>query len=165
MVSKKICMVGDFGVGKSSTVARYVQNVFSEKYQTTVGVKIDTKEVLLPDGQSLKMVLWDIAGTDNLKQMNANYLRGAAGYLLIADGTRAETLETALELKKQIDTVAGDIPFVGLLNKADLVDDWEIPESQYEGLLARSWQFYKTSALDGANIEQAFSDLALKVIG
>ena len=165
MISKKICMVGDFGVGKSSTVARYVKSVFSDKYQTTVGVKIDTKQVTLADGRELKMVLWDIAGTDNLKQMNANYLRGAAGYLLVADGTRAETLETALELKKQVEAVAGDIPFVGLLNKSDLVDDWDVPESQYEGLLARSWQFYKTSALDGANVEQAFLDLANKVVG
>lgn len=157
-------MVGDFGVGKSSTVARYVQNMFSDKYQTTVGVKIDTKEVTLIDGRQLKMVLWDIAGTDNLKQMNANYLRGAAGYLLVADGTRAETLETALDLKKQVEAVAGDIPFVGLLNKADLQSDWEVPASQYEGLLARGWQFHKTSALDGENVEQAFIDLANKVV-
>ena len=165
MISKKICMVGDFGVGKSSTVARYVKSAFSDKYQTTVGVKIDTKEVSLADDTELKMVLWDIAGTDNLKQMNTNYLRGASGYLLVADGTRAETLETALALKKQIEAVLGEVPFVGLLNKADLVDDWEIPESQYEGLLVRSWDFYKTSALDGANIERAFLALAHKVMG
>lgn len=165
MISKKICMVGDFGVGKSSTVARYVNNVFSEKYQTTVGVKIDTKQLDISQRQSLKMVIWDIAGTDNLKQMNANYLRGAAAYLLVADGTRAETLETALDLKKQVEAVAGDIPFVGLLNKADLNDDWEIPDSQFDGLLARGWSFYKTSALDGSNVELAFQELAKKIVG
>lgn len=158
-------MIGDFGVGKSSTVARYVSNIFSEKYQTTVGVKIDTKQLDTEQGQTIKMVIWDIAGTDNLKQMNANYLRGAAAYLLVADGTRAETLETALDLKKQVEAVAGDIPFVGLLNKADLTEDWEIPDSQFDGLLARGWTFYKTSALDGANIEQAFQDLAYKIVG
>lgn len=164
MISKKICMIGDFGVGKSSTVARYVQNVFSEKYQTTVGVKIDTKQLVVNDAQ-LKMVIWDIAGTDNIKQMNANYLRGTAGFLLVADGTRADTLETALDLKRQIDNTIGEVPFVGLLNKYDLTNDWEIPESQYEGLLARDWDFYKTSALDGGNVEQAFQKLAEKVLG
>ncbi len=157
-------MVGDFGVGKSSIIARYVKNAFSAKYQTTVGVKIDTKEVVLSGGEVLKMVLWDIAGTDSLKQINANYLRGAAGFILVADGTRAETLETALDLKKQVNAAIGDVPFVGLLNKYDLQDDWEIPASQYEGLLARGWSFFKSSALDGANVEAAFQELANRLV-
>jgi len=153
-------MVGDFSVGKTSTVAQFVNQVFSDKYQTTVGVKIDTKEIVLSDDKTVKMVLWDIAGTDKLKQTNLMYLKGAAGYILVVDGTRSETLETALSLKQQIETQHGELPFVGLLNKADLKEEWEIPASQHEGLLARGWKFYESSAKDGQNVEEAFLHLA-----
>lgn len=162
LINKKICMIGDFAVGKSSLVARFVEQQFSSKYQTTVGVKIDTK-ILELDGNSVKMVIWDLAGADSIKQSAQSYLRGMAGYILVADGSRAETLETALALKQQIDAMSGELPFVGLLNKIDLPHSWEVPNSQFDGLLARGWDFYKTSAQNGTNVEQAFVQLARKV--
>lgn len=162
MITKKICMIGDFAVGKSSTVARFVTNEFSDKYMTTVGVKIDTTLVECND-QIIKFIIWDIAGTDNLKQLSQNYLKGMSGYVLVADGTRSQTLETAIDLKKQVDELIGEVPFVGLLNKSDLSEQWEIPDSQYEGLLARGWSFHATSALTGENVQNAFSILAEKI--
>ena len=75
--ARKVCMLGEFGVGKSSLVARFLRNTFDEKYLTTVGVKVDSREVALDDGRSLKLVLWDIAGKNALDALNQNYLRGA----------------------------------------------------------------------------------------
>jgi len=87
MIKKKICMVGDFSVGKTSLTQKFVNNVFSEKYLTTIGVKIDTVEV-----NETKLIVWDVAGRDSLSPINASYLVGAAGVVLVADGTRPSTV-------------------------------------------------------------------------
>ena len=94
MLQKKICLLGAFGVGKTSLVRRYVDTIFSDTYLTTVGVKID-KKVMTVGSEQMALILWDIAGEDAVSAVRVTYLRGAAGYLLVVDGTRPETLETA----------------------------------------------------------------------
>jgi small GTP-binding protein len=79
-------MLGGFSVGKTSLIKRFVESVFSEKYLTTVGVKIDTKTVDV-QGRSVNLILWDIAGEDDTATIRMSYLRGCSGYLLVADGT------------------------------------------------------------------------------
>jgi len=86
-LQKKICMLGAFSVGKTSLVKRYVDSVFSETYLTTVGVKIDKKVIDL-SGRTVNLILWDLAGEDDINAFRMAYLRGAAGYVLVADGTR-----------------------------------------------------------------------------
>ena len=87
MIQKKICLLGGFGVGKTSLVSRFVHSIFSDKYLTTVGVKIDKKRVDL-GSQQVDLVIWDIYGEDDFQKVRMSYLRGASGYLLVADGTR-----------------------------------------------------------------------------
>ena len=99
MIQKKICMLGATGVGKTSLVSRFVSSIFSDKYLTTVGVKIDKKTVTV-EARTVTLVLWDIYGEDAFQSVRASYLRGAAGYLLVADGTRQLTLDTARSLQK-----------------------------------------------------------------
>lgn len=87
-LARKICLLGDFAVGKTSLVSRFVRNTFSEKYLTTVGVKVDSRALELADGRALKLVVWDLAGKSELDSMNRSYIRGASGLMLVADGTR-----------------------------------------------------------------------------
>ena len=116
-VSRKISLLGDFAVGKTSTVARSVRTTFSDSYLTTVGVKVDTKTLTRDDGDALRLVLWDIAGANALDQMRANYIGGTQGLLLVADGTRADTVTTALGLRDQANRLLGRVlPAVLLLN-------------------------------------------------
>ena len=98
MIQKKVCMLGGFAVGKTSLVARFVRSIFSEKYLTTVGVKIDKKAVMAGD-REVTLVLWDINGQDEFQDVQESYLRGMSGYLLVVDGTRRATLETAAKLR------------------------------------------------------------------
>jgi len=151
-------MVGVPGVGKTSLVRRFVHSVFSDRYHTTLGVKVDTKSVEV-DGAPVTLVLWDIAGLDRLDTLSTTYLRGASGYLLVADGTEPATLETALQLKAEIDETLGDLPFVVLLNKADLEEAWALGDADRE-LRAEGWPTAVTSAKTGAGVEEAFSLLA-----
>ncbi len=157
-LTRKLCLIGDFGVGKTSLVNRYVREIFDDRYLTTVGVKIDTKVVEV-NGAPMKLVIWDIAGTEEANAVYRSYLRGMAGFLLVADGTRAYTLDNALKLKDSIVQQMGDLPWVGLLNKADLVDEWEIEET-HPALASADSRWIKTSASTSANVELAFERLA-----
>ena len=87
MIQKKICMIGASGVGKTSLIAKFVHSMFSDKYLTTVGVKIDKKTVSV-DGAEVMLMIWDLAGDDDFQRLQISYLRGTSGYLLVADGTR-----------------------------------------------------------------------------
>ena len=164
IVQKKICMIGDFGVGKTSLVARFVRQTFSDKYLTTVGVKIDTKLVKLADGSQVKLILWDIAGNNTLAATTISYLRGAMGFLFVADGTRSPTLDSVLNLHEAIIKQQGEKPFVVLLNKADLEQEWEMDEAVISEKKQQGWKFLKTSAKTGLNVEQAFLELATQML-
>src|SRR5690242_16343174 len=132
-LQKKICMLGSFGVGKTSLVRRFVESVFSETYLTTVGVKIDKKIVALGD-RTMTLILWDVAGEDDISPLKMSYVRGAAGYVLVADGTRQPTLDVALSIRQRIEAEYGALPFVLLLNKSDLREQWQIAPQTLEEL-------------------------------
>ncbi len=153
MITRKVCLIGDFGVGKTSLVQRFVRNVFSHEYLTTVGVDISVKTLDLAGGETLKLVIWDIAGSDRMSSVKRSYLQGAAGYLLVADATRPATLHTALELKALVDRELQRPPSVALLNKCDLQ-----PPHATDLPGGLDWQ--RTSALTGEGVEAAFRRLA-----
>jgi len=161
MLQKKICMLGGFSVGKTSLVKRYVSSIFSDTYLTTVGVKIDKKTVELGD-RSVNLILWDMAGEDDIASLRLSYLRGAAGYVLVADGTRAATFEMAQSLRTRAEAEYGVMPFVLLLNKADMKDKWVIADSQIEDLRQKGWWIQTTSARTGEGVEEAFTELAVR---
>lgn len=162
MLQKKICLLGAFGVGKTSLIRRYVDSIFSDAYLTTVGVKID-KKVLIVGTEEIALILWDIAGEDEIAAVRVSYLRGAAGYLLVVDGTRPETLDTAESIQKRITAEIGAVPFFVLLNKADLVEDWALPPERIEVLEAAGWTFRRTSAKTGDSVEETFAALAARL--
>jgi small GTP-binding protein len=160
-IAKKICMLGDFGVGKTSLVARFVRNTFSDKYLTTVGVKVDSK-LVEAGGSSVKLVIWDIAGKSALDTLNQSYLRGASGLILVVDGTREPTLRSALYLQMQANSVLNTPPAVLLVNKLDLIDKWEIlPATIAE--LRKTIPVFETSARTGDGVEAAFAELATRL--
>jgi len=162
-IHKKICIIGEFGVGKTSLVARYVQSIFSDKYHTTVGVKIDKKEVLVGD-QQVTLVLWDLAGESAASGMKMMLIKGASGFLLVADGTRPETLHTTIRLQKEVAGVLGEIPFILAINKADLTEEWAVGPAQMEEFSAFGWDVRLASAKNGQGVDQIFSDLAARLI-
>lgn len=164
MLQKKICMLGSFAVGKTSLVRRFVESFYSDVYQTTVGVKIDKKNIHV-NGSEVTLVLWDLYGEDDYQKMHWSYLRGASGYLLVADGTRRVTLEKACELEERAREEAGAIPFVFVINKCDLLQDWEMDDAFEARMRAQKWSLLRSSAKTGEGVEAAFSLLAQKMLG
>lgn len=163
MLQKKICMVGAFATGKTSLVARYVQGIYSDKYQTTVGVKIDKKTVNVLD-QDLNLILWDIHGEDEFQKIKMSYLRGSAGYILVVDGTRRDTLGTVFQLQSKVEETIGQVPFITIINKYDLNQDWEISEEDLDELSQRQWSYLMGSARTGLGVEECFTKLAQMMI-
>lgn len=164
MIKKKICMLGGFAVGKTSLVQRFVRRIFSEKYLTTIGVRIDRKSVMIGT-EEVDLLIWDIHGEDNMQAVAPAYLRGSAGYLLVVDGTRRETLGVAREIDDRIIGMLGPLPAALLLNKSDLAGDWEISDADVQRVKNPAWHVFKTSAKTGAGVEDCFADLAGRLIG
>lgn len=156
-------MLGSFAVGKTSLVSQFVHSKFSEKYLTTIGVKVDRKEVRVADG-AVNLLLWDIHGDDEFQRVRGSYLRGMAGYLLVVDGTRSETLEAASDLHRLAIEAVGEKPFLVLLNKCDLQDEWSLDAQHLGRLVEDGWDVRRTSAKTGENVDAAFQDLAARII-
>ena len=163
VLEKKICMMGAPGVGKTSLVWRFVDSVFSEKYLSTIGVKIDKKSVPVDD-HTLNLMLWDLQGEERYQWVRLQYLKGASGYILVADGTRQDTLEVALGLQENAAGRAEELPFVLCLNKADLWGQWGISATQQEWLKEKGWTIFQTSAKTGEGVEDAFTSLSRQIL-
>lgn len=162
MITRKIAMPGMWGVGKTSLVQQFVSSVYDEKYLTTIGVKVDKKIVTVGDQQATLM-LWDIAGAEEHFSVPLHYIRGAAGYVLVVDGTRPESLTCAVDLRAEVAEGIGDLPCVVAANKADL--DWALTNADIDQAFPHANSpWFRTSAKTGANVEAAFTQLAEMII-
>lgn len=165
MIRKKICLLGAFSVGKTSLVQRYVQSIFSEEYLTTVGVRIE-KKTLNVDGVDVSLVIWDLHGEDEFQKLRESYLRGSAGSLLVADGTRPHTVDIALLLLERLREVCGDLPVELMINKNDLTDEWSVDLDAVRAQAAEAGADLvprATSAKTGEGVEEAFGELARRM--
>jgi small GTP-binding protein len=157
-------MLGAFAVGKTSLVARFVDSIFSDQYLTTVGVKTDKKTVMA-GGKERTLIIWDVSGEDEFRRVEMSYLRGASGYLLVADCTRRFTIDIAFRIQQDVENTFGPIPFVLVINKSDLTSEWEIDASRLVELTQNGWTVIMSSALTGQGVEEAFLTLTNKILG
>jgi small GTP-binding protein len=155
MIQKKICMVGVFGTGKTCLVQRYVHSIFAARYLSTVGVKIDRKDVKSGE-QDVRLMLWDLEGRDGTRDVNASYVRGAHGIIYVVDGTRRETADQIFEIRQNIVDAIGEAPSVIALNKIDLADDWQLAAADETSLASRGLHLIKTSAKTGEGVDATF---------
>lgn len=163
MMQKKVCLLGGFAVGKTSLIRRFLTGAFSEQYQTTIGVTIEKKTLSL-DGQDIVLMIWDLYGDDDFQRLRESYLRGSAGYILVADGTRRTSLDKAEDLHGMAQAVLGSVPFVLVVNKADREDEWDIDESRLAPLRAKGWPVVFGSAKTGSGVEELFRDLTRRTM-
>ena len=168
-ISKKVCLLGDLAVGKTSLVRRFVYERFDDKYTSTIGVKVSRKVIAVPRGDGiveLTMMLWDLAAREEFNGIRASYLRGSAGAVVICDLTRPATLDSLRRYVDELQTVSPGTPFILAANKRDLVEpplppgrrtlDPEQVKAVADGLGA---PYYLTSAKTGNEIEVMFRHL------
>lgn len=160
MISHKLCLIGASAVGKTSLIRQFVDGIFSDKYLTSIGVKIDKKEVDANDAK-VRFMVWDIEGTDKFSGFNPRYLNGASAYIIVLDQARSSSVYDALALYEKAKLVSPALPFLAI-NKSDLPT--QISATQMDLLSSIGFeQIIQTSAKTGENVEQLFTNIALSL--
>lgn len=158
-IQKKICLLGDFAVGKTSLVRRFVEGRFDEKYLSTIGVKISRRK-MITSNKEMNLIIWDLAGGDDFNAQSS-YLRGAAGAIIVCDLTRYETLGAIERYASQFRQVNKSASLVFVGNKVDLVEERVISNDDLHAMCsALEGAFYLTSAKTGEQVEACFYHLA-----
>lgn len=160
-ITKKICLIGDPAVGKTSLIRRYVYNMFDDKYLSTVGARISEKTVRVeqptpnPDIDMILMI-WDIAGQKTFGNVHSTYYMGADAALVACDVTRKDTLDNIHFWIDDIFKIAGKMPIIFIGNKTDLnvrafkEEEIKAVAQKYNG------QYIFTSAKTGEGVEKVF---------
>ncbi len=163
VINKKVCLLGDFGVGKTSLVRRFVYERFEDKYLSTIGVKVSRKSMTLTLQDKLielSILLWDLAGSEEFNQFRASYLRGASGIMLVCDLTRPETLQNLPSYLDDMNKVCPVADIILAANKADLIEQHLITAGEIEAFAkGLNIPHYLTSAKSGDNVETIFHQL------
>ena len=158
-IVKKVVMLGEHSVGKTSLIRRYVYDIFSDEYINTIGTKITKKELSLTE-TNLSLFIWDMLG-DKKGNLHLAYYRGAAGGILVFDLTRRETFIEVKNWAEHFYRVAPGVPLVIAANKADLLDKIEVSIDDIESLSAEiNAPFFLTSAKQGDGVDRLFFTLA-----
>ena len=169
IITKKICLLGDFNVGKTSLVRRFVEDKFSDRYLSTVGVKVSRKSVNVKTDTELNQVdllVWDLEGNTKFKSITPSYLKGASGSIIVADLTRSSTFKNLNQHIKLFLEVNPQGAIIIALNKADLIPQEKL-EQLVENYQAHNFEhivsIYTTSAKTGDRVEGMFDELATVV--
>lgn len=168
-VIKKICLLGDNSVGKTSLIKKYVFDTFDDSYIATIGTKTVKKELNVDyfgKQMTLTLMIWDIIGQKEYRNLQSMSFEGTSGALMVCDVTRPESLDSLAEywvpaLKK----VAGNVPLVFMGNKSDLVEEARLTESELKAMARRHGATaFMSSAKTGENVNPAFVRLGSDVI-
>ena len=163
IIQKKVCLLGDFAVGKTSLVRRFVEGKFEDKYLSTIGVKISRKS-LVRDDYNLNLLIWDLAGGDDFSKAGASYLRGAVGAIIVCDLTRKETLAAYSYYAEQLRAINPQSALIFAANKVDLTAERVIDEDALQDACqALNGTYLLTSAKTGENVENTFGLLATAI--
>ncbi|MCS6821856.1 MAG: GTP-binding protein [Microscillaceae bacterium] len=159
-ISKKVVLAGNFGVGKTSLVRKFVYQKFSDEYLSTLGVKIDRKVLHIGDTE-LTLVIWDIAGEVNGSKIPTSYFLGASGLIYVIDLSRPSTYANVQEEITYLEGLMEDVSICLIANKLDLVEAKDLTHTQQ--VVKRTIDFF-TSAKTGENVNEMFYFLARKLL-
>ncbi len=159
--SKKIILLGHFGVGKSSLIRQFVENTFSSDYKVTIGVHILKKEVEISPDEMVSLIIWDLEGYDDIKKTRASYLLGTHGFIYVFDVTRPATFENLKDDITYLTSQYANTPLKIVGNKADLVTKTYLKENK--NMFGVAPDFF-TSAKTGDKVDDMFITLAKELV-
>jgi small GTP-binding protein len=159
-VLRKVCMLGEFAVGKTNLASRFTQNTFNEKYLTTMGARVSKKEVQLGE-YHITMMVWDLIGFIKYDKLIQSYAKGSDAGMIVFDVTREETFEAVEKWANIFINGKEHKTLVILGNKTDLGNKFDAKARGEELAKKNGWRFFLTSAKSGLNVEDAFLSVAV----
>lgn len=160
----KIVTIGDSSVGKSSILTRYVDNVFSENYISTIGVDFKIKTINIKD-KNIKLQIWDTAGQERFKTITQSYYRGASAILLIYDLTDISTFQNLNKWLMDVKKANNDAQIFIIGNKLDLFDCRQIKYNEAKNFTEKhGYKYIEVSAKTNKGINNLFIDLCESLI-
>ena len=152
---KKVVILGQFGVGKTSLTRRFIDNSFSEDYLVTLGVQIKKKVLKNDSGEPISLIIWDVEGTTSVSKTRPSYMLGAHAIIYVFDSARVETYQN---LKEELSFLKSyNVPVKVLANKSDLGHIKSVLSFLQDNDITID---YFTSAKSGENVEKTFQELA-----
>ncbi|MFX1366828.1 MAG: Rab family GTPase [Promethearchaeota archaeon] len=170
----KVVIIGDGAVGKTSLIKKYTQGSFKKEYIATLGTQFSKFEEEI-DGEKVELFLWDIAGQEQFQALRQRFYIGSAGAIIVfsLDPEQERSFEHVSRWLDDLKKHCGNIPIVLFGNKVDLVDDGtlasnpSLPTSDENVIqfakMNRFLGYYKTSALTGQGVTDAFKVLVRKL--
>jgi len=166
MISRKVMLLGEIGVGKTSLIRRLVRGQFEAEYKSTFGVELYRVPITSagPNAdQHIELIVWDTDGNFGQNIFRHVYIKGASAALIVGDLKRRATLESMVSLAEGFQDALPGRHFSFVANKADLLADGESAE-----LPAKMHDFQRpillTSAKTGANVKGTFVDAATSIL-
>jgi small GTP-binding protein len=166
---KKVLILGDGAVGKTSLIRRFVVDKFADEYITTIGTKTTKKDVALDVGGitwNLSLMIWDVLGQKGYSEVQNSAFQGAKGVILVYDVSRPETRGSLVDYWiPRLWQVVGRMPMIIFANKIDLAEDANADRLQLE-MMGELYQCptCATSAKTGVGVEEAFLALGRELI-
>lgn len=158
----KITLFGPGGVGKTSLIIRFVKKSFNDSLKKTIGTNFLIKDVEVDD-ELIRLLIWDIGGQSAFSTMRDIYFKGSNAALGVYDVTSQDSLLKIPGWVSSIKKSVGNIPMVLIGNKIDL--ERKVPLEEAQDLAERlNCSYLETSAKEGINVEDAFSQIAKKCL-
>ncbi|MHA1268400.1 MAG: Rab family GTPase [Candidatus Helarchaeota archaeon] len=157
----KVVVIGDAAVGKTSIIRKYSLNKFEENYKMTVGADFNVKLVNFDDLGEVSLTIWDFGGQEKFQEIRKYYYYGTQAAIIVFDIVNPESFKNVKKWKDDLYRETGEIPFIILANKIDLLDQAKISKDQIDQLSDElKVKIFETSAKTGENIENAFREIA-----
>jgi small GTP-binding protein len=166
---RKVLLIGDGAVGKTSLIRKFVLDKFDDKYIATIGTKVTKKELELKDsGRNiiLTMMIWDVLGQKGYRSIQSASFKGADGVILVCDFTRLDTLKSLEEYwLPNIGDNVSKLSFIFTANKSDLKGDAQFSIEDLQIIASRyGSKAFTSSAKTGENVEELFISLGKSLI-
>jgi small GTP-binding protein len=163
----KILIAGDGGVGKTTLLRRFVDDVFDESTIETVGVDFFLKELKFEELRiKCALQLWDLGGQERFRHLLDNFIMGARASLLLFDLTRMPKMNKILDWVNIVRLHDINLPIMLVGTKLDLEDAIAV-DDDYAYTIKNTFNminYFKTSSKSGYNVGEVFETLARELM-
>ena len=159
-INLKIILLGDIAVGKTSIIARYINNSFEDNYKCTIQADQQTKIIKEDENTFIKLNIWDTVGQEKFRSLTRQYYNGCHGAIIVFDLTNKKSFDYIPNWIDEIKNFGDKNTIIIILgNKSDLTSEREISQNEIKNKLEDEYFYFEVSAKNGNNISMVFDKM------